>query len=96
MLLVIDLLPHPSHSATFATAVIDLGGATYENDSHASAVTTHHYRAPEVILGMHWLYLSDLWSIACIIAKLFLGHFLFATVRDLSSLVAQYVTLIWI
>lgn len=61
-------------------AVIDFGGATYEHDSHASIVNTRQYRAPEVILGMRWLYPSDLWSIGCIIAELFLGDLLFATV----------------
>jgi serine/threonine protein kinase len=31
--------------------VIDLGSATYENEHHASVVSTRHYRAPEVVLG---------------------------------------------
>lgn len=61
-------------------AVIDFGGATYEHDSHASVVNTRQYRAPEVILGLRWLYPSDLWSVGCIIAELFLGDLLFATV----------------
>ncbi|CAM9774353.1 unnamed protein product, partial [Ectocarpus sp. 13 AM-2016] len=39
--------------------VIDFGGATYEHDSHASVVNTRQYRAPEVILGLRWLYPSD-------------------------------------
>ncbi|CAN0163964.1 unnamed protein product [Ascophyllum nodosum] len=66
--------------------VIDFGGATYENDSHASIVNTRQYRAPEVILGMRWLYPSDLWSIGCIIAELFLGDLLFATHNNLEHL----------
>lgn len=61
--------------------VIDFGGATYEHESHASVVNTRQYRAPEVILGLRWLYPSDLWSVGCIIAELFLGDLLFATVR---------------
>ncbi|CAN0415897.1 unnamed protein product, partial [Laminaria digitata] len=59
--------------------VIDFGGATYEHDSHASVVNTRQYRAPEVILGLRWLYPSDLWSVGCIIAELYLGDLLFAT-----------------
>ncbi|CAN0451445.1 unnamed protein product, partial [Hapterophycus canaliculatus] len=59
--------------------VIDFGGATYEHDSHASIVNTRQYRAPEVILGLRWLYPSDLWSLGCIIAELYLGDLLFAT-----------------
>ncbi|CAN0289182.1 unnamed protein product [Ectocarpus sp. 12 AP-2014] len=66
--------------------VIDFGGATYEHDSHASVVNTRQYRAPEVILGLRWLYPSDLWSVGCIIAELFLGDLLFATHHNLEHL----------
>ncbi|CAM9138726.1 unnamed protein product [Sphacelaria rigidula] len=66
--------------------VIDFGGATYEHDSHASVVNTRQYRAPEVILGLRWLYPSDLWSVGCIIAELFLGDLLFATHNNLEHL----------
>lgn len=69
--------------------MIDFGGATYEQDSHASVVNTRQYRAPEVILGLRWLYPSDLWSVGCIIAELLLGDLLFATVRD-GRLFADY------
>ncbi|CAM9613449.1 unnamed protein product [Scytosiphon promiscuus] len=66
--------------------VIDFGGATYEHDSHASIVNTRQYRAPEVILGLRWLYPSDLWSLGCIIAELYLGDLLFATHNNLEHL----------
>eukprot|EP00903_Cladosiphon_okamuranus_P010660 g10078.t1 len=66
--------------------VIDFGGATYEYDSHASVVNTRQYRAPEVILGLRWLYPSDLWSVGCIITELFLGDLLFATHNNLEHL----------
>lgn len=32
--------------------LIDLGNATYEDQYHASIISTRHYRAPEVVLGM--------------------------------------------
>ncbi len=32
--------------------VIDFGSATFEDDPHSSIITTRHYRAPEVILGI--------------------------------------------
>lgn len=31
--------------------LIDFGSATFEEDYHASVVSTRHYRAPEIILG---------------------------------------------
>ncbi|CAM9536060.1 unnamed protein product [Discosporangium mesarthrocarpum] len=66
--------------------VIDFGGATYEADSHTSIVNTRQYRAPEVILGVGWLYPSDLWSVGCIVAELYLGDLLFATHDNLEHL----------
>lgn len=76
--------------------MIDFGGATYEHDSHASVVNTRQYRAPEVILGLRWLYPSDLWSVGCIIAELFLGDLLFATVRCSMKNCTKAVDMTWL
>ena len=38
--------------ATHDIVVIDFGSATYEHDHHTSIVSTRHYRAPEVVLGI--------------------------------------------
>lgn len=63
-------------------AVIDFGGATYDDDDHKSTiVNTRQYRAPEVILEVGWSFPSDLWSAGCIIAELYTGDLFFATVR---------------
>lgn len=35
-----------------AIKVIDFGSTAYENQDHNYIVSTRHYRAPEVILGM--------------------------------------------
>lgn len=35
--------------------IIDFGSATFENHYHCSVVSTRHYRAPEVILGLSLL-----------------------------------------
>lgn len=32
--------------------VIDFGSATFDEEHHSTIVSTRHYRAPEVILGM--------------------------------------------
>jgi serine/threonine protein kinase len=60
--------------------VIDFGGATYDHESKSSIINTRQYRSPEVILGLGWSYPSDIWSAGCIIAELYLGELLFATV----------------
>jgi serine/threonine protein kinase len=65
------------------TVVIDFGGATYDDESKSSIINTRQYRSPEVILGLGWSYPSDIWSAGCIIAELYIGELLFATVRVL-------------
>lgn len=32
--------------------LIDFGSATFDHEHHSTIVSTRHYRAPEVILGM--------------------------------------------
>mgnify|MGYP002635249496 CR=1 FL=1 len=66
--------------------VIDLGSATYESEHHASIVSTRHYRAPEVVLGLGWTFHCDLWSVGCILLELFTGEATFQTHENLEHL----------
>lgn len=66
--------------------VIDFGSATFEHQHHTKVVSTRHYRAPEVILGLGWTYPCDVWSIGCILIELFWGEALFITHRNLEHL----------
>nr|POE94068.1 serine/threonine-protein kinase afc2 [Quercus suber] len=50
--------------------VIDFGSTAYEHQDHNYIVSTRHYRAPEVILGLGWSYPCDIWSIGCILVEL--------------------------
>lgn len=59
--------------------VIDFGSATFEDEYHSSVVSTRHYRAPEIILGLEWSYPCDIWSVGCILVELFTGDALFQT-----------------
>lgn len=59
--------------------MIDFGSATFEDDHHSTIVSTRHYRAPEVIMGLGWNYPCDIWSIGCILVELFTGDALFQT-----------------
>ena len=36
--------------------LIDFGSATFDWEHHSKVVSTRHYRAPEVILGMYFFY----------------------------------------
>ncbi|KJZ74712.1 hypothetical protein HIM_05829 [Hirsutella minnesotensis 3608] len=59
--------------------LIDFGSATFQDEYHSSVVSTRHYRAPEIILGLGWSYPCDIWSIGCILVEFYTGDALFQT-----------------
>ncbi|KAB5523022.1 kinase-like domain-containing protein [Coniochaeta sp. 2T2.1] len=66
--------------------LIDFGSATFQDEYHSSVVSTRHYRAPEIILGLGWSYSCDIWSIGCILVEFFTGDALFQTHENLEHL----------
>ena len=66
--------------------LIDFGSATFHDEYHSSVVSTRHYRAPEIILGLGWSYPCDIWSIGCILVEFFTGDALFQTHDNLEHL----------
>ncbi|KAI8078210.1 kinase-like domain-containing protein [Gilbertella persicaria] len=73
--------------------LIDFGSATFEKDYHSAVVSTRHYRAPEIILGIGWSYPCDLWSIGCILVEFFTGDALFQTHDNLEHLAMMFCVL---
>ncbi|CAI9093050.1 OLC1v1028453C1 [Oldenlandia corymbosa var. corymbosa] len=69
-----------------AIKVIDFGSTAYERQDHNYIVSTRHYRAPEVILGLGWSYPCDMWSAGCILVELCSGEALFQTHENLEHL----------
>ncbi|XP_039059948.1 dual specificity protein kinase lkh1-like [Hibiscus syriacus] len=69
-----------------AIKLIDFGSTTFEHQDHSYVVSTRHYRAPEVILGLGWNYPCDLWSVGCILVELCSGEVLFQTHENLEHL----------
>lgn len=69
-----------------AVKVIDFGSTTYERPDQNYVVSTRHYRAPEVILGLGWSYPCDVWSVGCILMELCSGEALFQTHENLEHL----------
>ncbi len=49
-------------------------------------MSTRHYRAPEVILGLGWSFACDMWSVGCILVELLAGDALFQTHENLEHL----------
>ena len=66
--------------------LIDFGSAISVHDHHSSIVSTRHYRAPEIILGIGWSFPCDLWSIGCILIELYTGDAFFQTHDNLEHL----------
>ena len=66
--------------------LIDFGSATFQEEYHSTVVSTRHYRAPEIILGLGWSYPCDIWSIGCILVEFFTGDALFQTHDNLEHL----------
>ncbi|CAL9109882.1 unnamed protein product [Musa acuminata var. zebrina] len=69
-----------------AIKVIDFGSTTYDRHDNSYVVSTRHYRAPEVILGLGWSYPCDIWSVGCILVELSSGETLFQTHENLEHL----------
>ncbi|WVZ73588.1 hypothetical protein U9M48_021876 [Paspalum notatum var. saurae] len=69
-----------------AIKVIDFGSTTYDQHDQSYVVSTRHYRAPEVILGLGWSYPCDIWSVGCILVELCTGEALFQTHENLEHL----------
>ncbi|KAF3928674.1 hypothetical protein ABW21_db0202870 [Orbilia brochopaga] len=66
--------------------LIDFGSATFDQEYHSSIVSTRHYRAPEIILGLGWSFPCDIWSIGCILIEFYTGDALFQTHDNLEHL----------
>ncbi|KAH8604982.1 Protein kinase domain [Trypanosoma vivax] len=66
--------------------ICDLGGCCDERHSRTAIVSTRHYRSPEVILGLGWMYPTDMWSMGCIIYELHTGKLLYDTHDNLEHL----------
>ncbi|KAL9374007.1 hypothetical protein Peur_033627 [Populus x canadensis] len=69
-----------------AIKLIDFGSTAFEHQDHSYVVSTRHYRAPEVILGLGWNYPCDIWSVGCILVELCSGEALFQTHENLEHL----------
>lgn len=72
--------------ATRRLHIIDFGSATFDDQYHSSLISTRHYRAPEVVLGLGWSYPCDIWSVGCIFIELLTGDALFQTHDNLEHL----------
>ncbi|GJM85434.1 hypothetical protein PR202_ga01880 [Eleusine coracana subsp. coracana] len=74
-----------------AIKVIDFGSTTYDQQDQSYVVSTRHYRAPEVILGLGWSYPCDIWSVGCILVELCTGWSVCSFVTPCSRQAEKYI-----
>jgi len=70
----------------FKVRICDLGGCCDSRHPPCATVSTRHYRSPEVILGLGWMYSTDMWSMGCILYELYTGKLLYDTHDSLEHL----------
>lgn len=72
---------HPGLASEFPKSdtltLIDFGSAQFIERSHQKLVSTRHYRAPEVLLGLPWSLSIDVWSVGCVLLEFVVGSTLF-------------------
>jgi dual-specificity kinase len=73
--------------------LIDFGSATFENEYHSTVVSTRHYRAPEIILGLGWSFPCDAFSLGCILVEFYTGLALYQTHDNLEHLAMMEVVM---
>lgn len=90
-----DLIPHPRAPAPwqapqlhhpFEVVLIDFGCAVCPENHKRGRVGARQIRAPEVILGLTWDTLADLWSLGCVLGALYTGSRMFQVHDDMEHL----------
>ncbi|SCU87641.1 LAMI_0D06898g1_1 [Lachancea mirantina] len=66
--------------------LIDFGSAVFYNEFHPAVISTRHYRAPEIVLGLGWSFPCDVWSIGCVLVELVTGESLYPIHENLEHM----------
>ncbi|CCH59820.1 hypothetical protein TBLA_0B10030 [Henningerozyma blattae CBS 6284] len=66
--------------------LIDFGSAIFHDEYHPPIISTRHYRAPEIVLGLGWSYPCDVWSIGCVLVELVTGESLYPIHENLEHM----------
>lgn len=66
--------------------IIDFGSAVFHKEYHPPVISTRHYRAPEIVLGLGWSFPCDVWSIACVLVELVIGESLYPIHENLEHM----------
>jgi dual-specificity kinase len=74
--LLVDRDGYDARSDGLRTSIrlIDFGSSDSGSLWHRHLVTTRHYRAPEILMGLRWGYECDIWSLGCILVELAVGN----------------------
>jgi dual specificity tyrosine-phosphorylation-regulated kinase 2/3/4 len=70
-----NILVEPERN--FRVKLIDFGSACFKGKSKYTYIQSRFYRAPEVMLGLHYSHPVDMWSFACVLVEVACGAPLF-------------------
>ena len=82
--------------STHDICVIDFGSATTLPNGHGQYIQSRFYRSPEVMLGLPYNSMIDIWSAGCIAAELYLDFAIFAcecesdAIHTMAMLIGQF------
>lgn len=76
----------PENDVALNVKLIDFGCMSSSYKWHHHLITTSHYRAPEVMLGIRWSNECDIWSLGCLLVELALGYIPFDAKDDVEHL----------
>jgi len=68
------LLKHPNKTGI---KLIDFGSSCFESEKLYTYIQSRFYRAPEIILGIHYSTQIDMWSFGCLLYELYTGQPIF-------------------
>lgn len=85
-------LPHdfdpdvPVPKEELCIKIIDYGSSCYHNEVTHTYIQSRFYRAPEVVMGVAYTTMIDIWSLGCVVVELFTGTPLFLGKNELEQL----------
>ena len=78
---------------TGAVKLIDFGSSCFASDRLSTYVQSRSYRAPEVVLGLEYDALIDVWSLGCVLAEAWSGYVLFQN-DSLATMLARLIAIL--
>ena len=64
--------------------IVDFGSSCYSDQKIYQYIQSRFYRSPEVILGISYTQMIDIWSLGCILVEMHTGEPIFSGINEVS------------